>query len=273
MSAVALLPDASTDTRASRRSRRAYRAPAGLPGRREHWRAGVVVSFAFHALIVLLIVAPFAFMKELALIEQGAGGEGPAGGGGGGTRGTGSTRHEALRYVTVAPAATATPAPAVVPPPEQPKVDVPLPQLPELEPPKVSQLLPLTGVGGGTGTDGSTGTGPGSGGGVGTGVGTGTGSATGPGTGGGRQANHPPTPTEMFIPPMPVPRSARGMHIVAQFDVDETGRVRGIEFTRTPDRGYNRRLQEVLEGYRFRPGTGPDGRPVRMTYQMEIDLP
>ncbi len=244
-----------------------------MPKARETWRGGAMVSFLLHALVILLIVAPFAALKEITLIEQGAGGDGPAGGGGGGTRGTGAVEHESLRYDTIAPAPAPAPTPAPVVPPPQPKLELPKPELPAIEPPKVPQLTPLTGVGGGTGSDGTAGSGPGTGGGIGTGVGTGTGSGTGPGTGGGRQENYPPTPTEMFIPPMPVPRSAKGMHLVAQFDVDETGRVRGIEFTQTPDRGYNRRLREVFEGYRFRAGTKPDGTPVRMKWQLEIDLP
>lgn len=243
-----------------------------MPRGREDWRGGALASFAFHALLVLLIVAPFAFMEELTLIEQGAGGDGPAGGGGGGTRGTGGIRHETLRYVTVAPAPTPAPVPlpVVVPPP---KVELLKPELPTVEAPKLIELAPVPGIGGGTGKDGTAGSGPGTGGGVGSGAGTGTGSGVGPGTGGGRMENYPPTPTEMFIPPMPVPRSVRGMRVVAQFDVDEAGKVRGIEFTQTPDRGYNRRLREVFDGYRFRPGTRPDGTPVRMKYQMEFDLP
>jgi hypothetical protein len=60
-----------------------------------------------------------------------------------------------------------------------------------------------SGTGGGTGRDGSAGNGPGTGGGNGSGTGTGRGSGNGPGTGGGLQANYPPSPTELFIPPLP----------------------------------------------------------------------
>ena len=244
-----------------------------MPKGRESWRGGAAASFFLHALIILLIVAPFALTKDITLIEQGAGGPGPAGGGGGGTRGTGGVRHESLRYVTIAPPVAPAPTPPpVVPPPQQPKLELPKPELPKVEPPKVAELTPLTGVGGGTGTDGTAGSGPGTGGGVGSGVGTGTGSATGPGTGGGRMENYPPEPREMFMPPMPVPGSVKGAKIVVQFDVDEQGRVRGVEFTQTRDRGYNRRLREVFETFRFKPGTRPNGTPIRMKYQMEIDL-
>ncbi len=77
----------------------------------------------------------------------------------------------------------------------------------------------------------------------------------------------------MFIPPLPVPSSVRGFHVIAEFDVDERGRVLSMTFTETADRGYNRRLAEVLRSFRFRPGTRVDGTPIRMKAQITIDLP
>lgn len=233
---------------------------------------GTGLSLAVHIGLLVLLLFPVVLSSDLSEIEQGAGGQGPAGGGGGGNRGTGALRAELLRFVRIAPPAPVA-QPAVVPPTEQPK-PIPEPQLTSaVKPPELETVAPATGVGGGTGTDVAGGTGSGSGGGVGSGTGTGTGSGVGAGTGGGRQENYPPTAIEMFIPPMPVPPSVRGAHIVAEFDVDETGRVRGLQFTSTRDRGYDRRLREVLEGYRFRPGTRPDGTPVRMKFQFSIDLP
>ena len=79
--------------------------------------------------------------------------------------------------------------------------------------PKVEAIAPTPGTGGGTGRDGTTGDGPGAGGGVGSGIGTGRGSGIGPGTGGGSQANYPPSPTELFIPPLPMPDKVRGFHL------------------------------------------------------------
>jgi hypothetical protein len=76
----------------------------------------------------------------------------------------------------------------------------------------------------------------------------------------------------MFIPPLPVPSSVKGFHLIAEFDVDVNGRVLGMTFTETRDRGYNRRLADVLRGFRFRPGTTPDGTPVRMKAQVIVDL-
>jgi hypothetical protein len=107
---------------------------------------------------------------------------------------------------------------------------------------------------------------------VGSGVGTGRGSANGPGTGGGTQANYPPQPIEFFLPPLPPPSSVRGFHFVANFDVDSTGRVLDVAFTGTRDGGYNRRIESVLRSMRFKPGTRPDGTPLRMTAQITYEF-
>jgi hypothetical protein len=121
---------------------------------------------------------------------------------------------------------------------------------------------------GGTGSDNTAGQGPGSGGGVGTGVGTGRGSGVGPGTGGGEGENYPPSAIELALPPMPIPKSLAGDSVIAEFDVDERGRVLSVKFTDTGDRGYNRKLEEVLRTIRFRPGTTPNGQPIWMKTQI-----
>lgn len=241
-----------------------------MPKGREDWRVGTGVSILLHILVILLLLLPLAVSGELREIAQGAGGPGPSGGGGGGTRGSGALRTELLRFVRIAP-----PPPAVQSPPKA--IPAVTPVVPPIAEPKVADAkLPepaiTLGSGGGTGADGTAGSGPGSGGGVGSGIGTGRGSGVGPGTGGGTQANYPPAPIEMFIPPLPVPGSVKGFHLIAEFDVDEKGRVMSMTFGETPDRGYNRRLAEVLRGYRFRPGTRPDGTPVRMKFQLVVDL-
>ena len=268
--------------------RPAYRVPIGMPVRDEGRRASMLVSVAVHALIVVLLLVPL-FLPDtvLARIEQGAGGDGPAGGGGGGRRGTGGGTVETLRYVRLAPDPVPTPTtlPAITPP--VPKVVVP-PPLPVVPPVKAPDPVPektsaapapqavvaaiTPGTGGGSGNDGTTGAGPGSGGGVGAGIGTGRGSANGPGTGGGNQVNYPPQPTQFFIPPIPQPANVRGFTMIANFDVDSTGRVLDFKFTETPNRDYNRSLASVLRAMRFRPGTRPDGTPVRMTWQFSIDF-
>jgi hypothetical protein len=120
---------------------------------------------------------------------------------------------------------------------------------------------------------GAGGAGPaGGGGGVGAGVGTGKGSGTGAGTGGGTQANYPPVPIEFFLPPMPPPSSVRGQHFTAEFDVDSTGRVLAFDFTPTRDGDYNKRISQVLRAMKFRPGTRPDGSPLRMKAQVGYEF-
>ncbi|HEY0997814.1 MAG TPA: hypothetical protein VGD77_17625, partial [Gemmatimonadaceae bacterium] len=271
----------------SRRGRALPHVTMALPAARRRW--STMVSLALHAGVIALLLWDFVpeGREHIARIALGAGGEGPAGGGGGGRRGTGGSpaaTPEKLEYVRVAPpppppvAQVAPPVTTQVVPPVVPPVTPP----PVVQPtaPAVQAPVPVTGgivsavpgTGGGTGSDGSGGSGPGSGGGVGSGVGTGRGSGTGPGTGGGTQANFPPTPTEMFLPPMPIPAGARGFHLIAEFDVDETGRVVGFTFTETRDGGYNRKIRDVLKSIRFRPGTKPDGTPIRMKAQIEYTL-
>jgi periplasmic protein TonB len=262
---------------------RPYRPPLGIPEGRENRPLWVAVSVAVHVVIALLLIVPFA-RHVVAPILQGAGGPGPAGGGGGGRGGTSgaaqASRNENLRYIQVAPDAR-VPEPVVTPPPPvvPPKpVETPRPPLPRADsaaaakPQPAADVAPTPGSGGGAGTDGTNGTGPGSGGGSGTGVGTGRGSGVGPGTGGGTQANYPPLPIEMFLPPMPIPDRLRGFRMIAEFDIDETGRVVSFTFTETRDGGYNRRLREVLRSIRFRPGSRPDGTPIRMKAQVEYIL-
>ena len=251
--------------------RRPYRLPVGMPGQRQDWRAGSAISVAIHILLLALLVVRLS-NPELFEIGQGAGGPGPAGGGGGGTLGSGSIRPEQLKFVQAVPPPPApTPVPVIVPPVVPPPVQPPMPQLTFVAP-KEPQLTMAVGVGGGTGADGTAGSGPGTGGGVGTGVGTGRGSAEGPGTGGGTQENYPPTATEMFLPPMPIPASVKGHKLLAEFDVDERGKVLGVAFNETRDRGYNGRLREALRSYRFKPGHRPDGTPIRMKAQVTIHL-
>jgi hypothetical protein len=79
-----------------------------------------------------------------------------------------------------------------------------------------------------------------------------------------------PTPTETILPPFDAPSSVRGVEIVVTFDIDERGRIVSVSFPPTRDGGYNRKLRERLEGYRFRPGHTADGQPVRAKYQLSI---
>ena len=259
-----------------------------LPHAREDRRLSAALSLLLHIAIVMLLITPFAVHHAITELEQGAGGPGPAGGGGGGHGGTGGVQdtRERLRFIQIAPqiasVAPETPPekvvpPTPVPPPEPIKVE-PTPT-PKIEtkidvpaPTKLPDVAATPGVGGGTGHDGTNGNGPGSGGGVGTGVGTGRGAGVGPGTGGGNQENYPPQPKELFLPPIPFPDKLRGFHLVAQFDVDENGRVHAFDFTPTRDGDYNKKLREILGRMTFRAGTRPDGTPIAMKAQIVYEF-
>ena len=265
-------------------TRPAYRLPVGMPLRDEGRRQGVIVSVLVHAIIIALLLMPIVFARTVvARMEQGAGGAGPAGGGGGGRGGITGPR-ESLRFVRVAP--EPVPTPTTLPPLPTPVVPVIKPPVPQLPPPTAAPVkapeeaavpapvtaVAATGTGPGTGRDGTTGNGPGSGGGVGSGIGAGRGSGVGPGTGGGVQANYPPQPIEFFLPPLPPPSSVRGFRFIAEFDVDSTGRVLDFKFSETRDGDYNRRISSVLRSMRFRPGTRPDGSPLRMKAQVGYEF-
>lgn len=261
-----------------------YRPPIGLPIGRQRRAANFLLAALLHALIILLLIVPFT-SPELMATVLGAGGPGPAGGGGGGNRGTGGqVKQERLQFVRVAPAPTPPPVqrppevkpviPPLVPPPQPKPEPQPTPQ------PQVTQPTAATsgevksetvGTGGGSGNDGSAGSGPGSGGGVGSGIGTGRGSAVGPGTGGGTGSVYPPAPTELFLPPLPVPNKAKGT-IVVVFDVDSTGKVLDLSFPPTKDGNYNRKLREALAAIRFRPAVNAQGVPIRAKTEITYSL-
>lgn len=256
-----------------------------MPAERRRGRGWTLLSVLMHvAVLLLLLVPPALHTGDVTEIEQGAGGAGPAGGGGGGRTGGEAPSRERVRYVALAPAPqparTQVPVPPVVTQPKPvvpPPTPAPQPVQPQPTPTPAATVAPPTaapvsGSAGASGNAGGAGAGPGSGGGVGSGVGPGRGSGVGPGTGGGSQADYPPSPVDVFIPPLPMPARVRGFHLIAQFDVDSTGRVLGFVFTPTPDRGYNRKLDGVFKGFKFRPGTRPDGTPIRMKAQITFDF-
>jgi protein TonB len=265
-----------------------YRPPLGIPTRRTREVGGKVAAVGLHLLLLLLILAPLT-SPELRKEILGAGGlNTPAGGGGGGNRGSGGGSHvtERTQYVRVTPPPP-PPKPAVVPPQVKPPEVKP----PEVKPPEVKQppvekpvetkaeakndlppstaAAPTTGTGGGTGSDGSAGSGSGSGGGVGTGIGTGRGSGVGPGHGWVAVApfirRHPPNCSFRQLPP---PSKIKGFELIAQFEVDSTGKVISFDFNKTKDAGYNKKLQDILGSVRFRPGVNGAGVAVRAKTQI-----
>lgn len=108
---------------------------------------------------------------------------------------------------------------------------------------------------------------------MGTGIGTGVGSATGAGTGGGGEEIFPPTVTNLAILPIPVPSRVRPYRLVAHFEVDERGNARLISFNPSRDRGYNRKIREMLAEVRFRPATRADGTAVKDTAVITAEAP
>lgn len=259
-----------------------YRPPDGLPLERQG-RWGLPVAVLLHVVVLLLLLIPAVATGIIPLpVSTGAGGAGPAGGGGGGTGGLGlkALVPERLRFLHVMPqqpkpTAEEPVSPTVTPPPvERKEPETP----PTPEPERTSQAeepeatIASTGEGGGTGSDGSAGSGPGRGGGIGSGEGTGRGSGIGPGTGGGDDSIYPPSVTQVFLPPMPVPKKVSGHTLVAVFDVDSTGKVLDVSFNKTRDGEYNEKLEEVLHELRFRPGTRLDGRPVRASATITYSL-
>lgn len=264
-----------------------YRPPIGIPLSRQRRAGSFALAVLLHILVILIFIVPFT-SPELLKEIVGAGGPGPAGGGGGGNRGTGGAKTERLEYVQVAAPVPKPPTPVppvvkppVIPPIVPPPVPVPVPPKPVPTPvaPAAAPTQPastevksaVAGTGGGAGTDGSAGAGPGSGGGVGSGIGTGKGTGVGPGTGGGPGTVYPPSPTELFLPPLPVPNKAKGT-VVVEFDVDSTGKVLDLQFTPTRDGGYNRKLRDAFASIRFRPAVNSSGIPVRAKAQLTYSL-
>jgi hypothetical protein len=79
--------------------------------------------------------------------------------------------------------------------------------------------------------------------------------------------------TNLALLPMPVPSKVRPYTMVAWFEVDERGKATLIAFNPSKDSGYNRRIRETLQEYRFRPAVRPDGTPVRDTVSVTVSVP
>jgi periplasmic protein TonB len=220
-----------------------------------------------HAAILFLFLGPVlatsSFHGENVL---GGGGAGPAGGGGGGSGGT----PQRVDFIRVKSDPTTLPVAPPVIPPVKPPVVKPVIASP-VTPAAATTTEPVEGPStGGSGVSGGAGSGPGTGGGVGSGIGPGKGSGIGPGTGGGPAKDYPPTPREVFLPPLPQPASVRGQHLRAWFDVDEKGNSKLLSFEKSRDGGYNRLLEQTLKATKFRPGVTAEGVPKRDTAMIEI---
>jgi len=230
-------------------------------------------------LVILLVLLPTIIVSNQLLdyVQPGAGGPGPAGGGGGGNQSfPGRIKYFPERVDFLKLETPAVPVPKkeeVVKPKEEIKPPIP-PPTPDPPKPAVADSAALAaarvdstsaqvGAGRGTGNDGTNGNGPGRGGGDGSGIGTGRGSGTGPGTGGGEGTVYPPTVVALPILPLPIPSKVRPYKMIAQFEVDSAGNATLLGFNESRDRGYNKRIREMLLEIRFRPAVTTNGRPVK----------
>ena len=165
-----------------------------------------------------------------------------------------------------APAAPAPvqPRPREVPPPVPPRTVAPE----QLAPPQKT-APPIDTVTHAPADGGAGRTGGGSGGGSGSGAGPGSGAGSGPGTGApsGQPAadstklsGSPPEPRQLILPPFDYPKIMHGRTITVTFFVLEDGRVDHVAFApEIPDRGYGKKLEDVMRAYRFRPARSPAG--------------
>lgn len=253
------------------RSRPAYRPPLGLPLRRES-RWGTLVSMLFHALVILLILAPLMDHDVLLEATRGGLGPGPAGGGGGGSKGAaGRPREEHIQFVRSQPQVAAAPIPTpvppkpVIPPPQPPtvptlaKIDVKIDAGPPVAAPNF-------------GDAGTLGAGPGTGGGIGTGTGPGRGSGTGPGTGGGAIGDT--ALANAYFSTMPlsgVPHSLSGKQVVVRFALDDRGNILRIDFASTGSSSFDKSLRETLKEWKFHAAfLRSSGIPVPSVYETQI---
>lgn len=269
------MSEPTRDPQAEPNAKDRKRAVVVMPRVDERTTGGAVVSFLIHATAILLLFLPAFNQKMLQINMEGAGGAGPAGGGGGGHRGTGGVREEQVQYMSAAPTPVSIPKiippvveekkkePEVVPPPV---VAPPAPTTADTAAKVTSEVTaPVVGTGGGTGNDGTSGSGPGRGGGRGSGVGDGVGSSVGSGTGGGSGTKYKASVTTLVILPIPVPARVKPYSMEACFEVDSLGRQRLLTWTKSKDDSYNRKVEESLKGYRFRPAVLPSGVAVRDT--------
>jgi len=232
----------------------------------------VALSIVLHVLVIAMVIWATA---EIAVPRGGAINDAlvaASGGGGGGGQGGAS-------YIAVAaPAATAVAAPAV--PPEQPPLEQFVPPMipPPVAPASVVASVAPDSSSGAASAAASAGTGGGSGGGVGTGAGPGTGSGVGPGSGGGTgggtgagERGIGPEPRQLIIPPIDAPKSLRGKTVAVTFVVAADGRVTDIEVVPPiSDRGFSKKFDEVMHGYRFKPARDPSGQTIASRITVEV---
>jgi protein TonB len=238
------------------------------------WR-GIAGSLAIHSLLLALALWLTSPRGLLLLTDLGVGAgvsKGAAGGGGGGGEDVAYMElssppkaQEAVEQVVPEP-------PPPVPPPVPVPTPVPAPEVKPVETPVVQQVAILGAANGtgtqtaGSGTGAGPGQGPGSGGGSGGGEGGGIGTSVGPGTGKGRILA--PYPEFLLIPPT-APGNVRGKTVTVRLAIDESGAVRDVELMpATGDRGYDKELKRVAQGWKFKPARDPGNNPVAVQFDV-----
>jgi protein TonB len=253
----------------------AVRVRAFLPLDRRRSPLSAALSFAIHVGIILLLVrfgvreATTRGNPLTSLFDQQ-----PGGGGGGGTGG--------VAFIAIPPPPPPPPEEIIVPPAVVPTVVPPVDPEPEIEPvptppPPAPDTVPAgppggtQGSGGGSGGGQGTGTGPGTG----SGVGPGSGGGSGGGTGGGGQRGSPPQARQLILPPLDgVPKSLRGTSVLVTFRIDAEGRVSDLDVAPPiSDRGFARKFDETMRGYRFRPARDANGVAVPGLLPLTVTWP
>jgi len=83
----------------------------------------------------------------------------------------------------------------------------------------------------------------------------------------------PPFPRQLILPPTDYPRNLRGLTVAVTFWVAADGRVERVALEPKPDdRGFAKRLIEVMMHYRFRPARSADGLPIPGTTTVSVSF-
>jgi outer membrane biosynthesis protein TonB len=263
-------------------TREAQAAPITLPhlslpaGRRRY--VGFVLSLAFHAALLALIVtqgdrlwrrnlAPGA--PALFLFQGG-------GGGGGGDRAAyirlPSPPERAPRAPAPTPPKPVVPPEQIPPPVEEAEVAAPTPEPVDSLPAVAAVDSSASSPAAAPGPSGREGSGGGTGDGRGTGPGSGEGS--GPGVGGGGGVVRPPELRDLAFPFETPPKELRGASLDVTFWVRLDGRVERYEVRPAiDDRDYARKFDEVIRAFRFTPARAPDGTRIAGTTRVTFTLP
>ncbi len=267
-----------------------------LWGKDENYRPAQLASIAFHAVLALLLIVPFArkiidktasasttitYVDVSPYAAKLPAGKDKAGGGGGGgqhmpepaSRGKlprWSMTQLAPPMVITPPQAKLTVEPTLLGPPD---LKIPSPNDNNYGDPLAAMLSSSGGPGAGSGI--GTGTG--------TGVGSGNGGGLGPGEGGGTGGGffHAGTggvgyPSCLYCPNPQYSEDARKAKwqgaVILQVVVTIEGRATNIQVVKGPGLGLEDKAIEAVRNWQFKPALGANGKPVPTQTQIEVDF-